>query len=263
LLGEVWEDASHKISYGSYRDFLLGNTHDHVMGYPFQQALTGWLAGHFPAERLFALLETLHDHYPAPSFLTSFNLISSHDIPRAITTLAGAPDPGKREQQAQIKLSPDERYKGEALLRLAVLFQMIYPGCPVIYYGDETGMEGYRDPFNRRTFPWDHENTGLQSWFAWLGRLRRDWPVLRLGQVKLILTSGDCLAMTRWLEQAEGPHHILMVMNRSGSAQTVELPARKIELAPYGWLLEADGQPVVPTLSPSIIPIDSQPVSPT
>jgi 4-alpha-glucanotransferase len=66
LRGELWEDASNKISYGSYHDFLLGNTHDHLMGYPFQQALMGWLAGHFPAERLFAILETLHDHYPAP-----------------------------------------------------------------------------------------------------------------------------------------------------------------------------------------------------
>ena len=246
LLGEVWEDASHKISYGSYRDFLLGNTHDHVMGYPFQQALTGWLAGHFPAERLFILLENLHDHYPTPSFLTSFNLISSHDIPRAITTMAGAPDPGKREQQALIKLSPEERRKGEALLRLAVLFQMIYPGCPVIYYGDETGMEGYRDPFNRRTFPWGQENTDLQTWFGWLGRLRRDWPVLCLGQAKLILTSGDCLAMTRWLDQSDGPQNVLLVMNRSSLEQTVELPARKIVLPPFGWLLEADGKPLEP-----------------
>jgi hypothetical protein len=89
--------------------------------------------------------------------------------------------------------------------------------------------------------------------------MRRDWPVLRLGQVKLILTSGDCLAMTRWLEQTNGPRQILMVMNRSGTVQTVELPGRKIELAPYGWLLEADGQPIVPNEDQPIVPTGIQP----
>ena len=69
ILGEVWEDASQKISYGEYRDFLLGHTHDQVMGYPFQQALIGWLAGHFPAERLGHLLETLRENYPSTVLL--------------------------------------------------------------------------------------------------------------------------------------------------------------------------------------------------
>ena len=246
MLGEVWEDASNKVSYGSYRDFLLGSTLDHVMGYPFQQALIGWLAGSFPAERLSVLLENLREHYPSPAFITNFNLISSHDIPRAMTALAGAPDPVKRDLQARMKLNLEERAKGESLLRLAVLFQMIYPGCPVIYYGDETGMEGYRDPFNRRTFPWGMENKNLQDWFGWLGRMRRDWAVLRAGLVKLLLTAGDCLVMVRWLsESAEGPRHVLLAMNRGNTEHRIDLPGRKIVLPPYGWLLEADSKPVI------------------
>lgn len=265
LLGEVWEDASNKISYGSYRDFLLGNTHDQVMGYPFQQALIGWLSGHFAAERMHHLLETLREHYPPMAFAASYNLISSHDILRAMTALAGPPDPGSREKQAQLLLAPEQRRHGEALLRLAVLFQMVYPGCPVIYYGDETGVEGYRDPFNRRTFPWGRENKSLQAWFGRLGQLRRDWPVLRHGSVR-VTAAGDCVAVERMLTmpdntvlqtpaapaempgetagQASGPQSVLAVINRSQAKKTIQLDNRTIHLGPAGWLLEADGQTV-------------------
>jgi 4-alpha-glucanotransferase len=250
LLGEVWEDASNKISYGSYRDFLLGNTHDHVMGYPFQQALIGWLSGHFAAERMHHLLETLREHYPPMAFSASFNLISSHDIMRAITALAGPPDPGNREIQANLFLTQDQRTHGEALLRLAVLFQMVYPGCPVIYYGDETGMEGYRDPFNRRTFPWGRENKDLQAWFGKLGRLRRDWPVLRNGTTR-IYAHRDCVAIERTLDpqpaedsaDQSGPGHVLVAINRSYEARTMNLNGRTLHLQPTGWLFEADGKP--------------------
>ncbi|MEA4888476.1 MAG: glycoside hydrolase family 13 protein [Clostridiaceae bacterium] len=244
LLGEVWEDASNKISYGSYRDFLFGRTHDHVMGYPFQQALVGWLAGTLPAERLQIMLETLREHYPPACFASNFNLISSHDIPRAITVLAGAPDPGNREAQACIFLDLEARRRGEALLRLAVLFQMVYPGCPVIYYGDETGMEGYRDPFNRRTFPWNQENRALQEWFGQLGRWRRDWPVLRTGDCRFILAAGDCLALERSRagQDMASPNTVFLAINRKNEPQTLELTGRRILLPPYGCLLEADGE---------------------
>jgi 4-alpha-glucanotransferase len=176
LLGEVWEDASNKISYGSYRDFLFGRTHDHVMGYPFQQALIGFLSGQFAAERMHHLLETLREHYPPAAQAASFNLIGSHDTMRALTALAGPPDPGSREIQARVFLTPEQRAHGEALLRLAVLFQMTSPGCPVIYYGDETAMEGYRDPFNGEPSPGAGKTgrcrTGSPPWAACAGNGR-------------------------------------------------------------------------------------------
>lgn len=249
LLGEVWEDASNKVSYGSYRDFLLGRTHDHVMGYPFQQALIGWLSGQFPAEQMHLRLETIREHYPPPAFISSFNLISSHDIVRAITALAGPPDPGYREAQAKLFLTKEQRTRGEALLRLAVLFQMVYPGCPVIYYGDETGLEGYRDPFNRRPFPWGRENKALQAWFSALGRLRRDLLVLRHGSYQMHKAQGDCVVLERRLNEEEPqaknqPHSVLAALNRSREPRTVEFEDRIIHLEPIGWLLEADGKSI-------------------
>lgn len=255
IMGEVWEDASQKISYGYYRDFLLGRTHDLVMGYPFQQALTGWLSGHFPAERMHHLLETLRENYPLPTFYSSFNLISSHDIPRAITTMAGLPDPGNREAQARIHLSASARQRGEALLRLAVLFQMAYPGCPVIYYGDETAMEGYRDPFNRRTFPWGKESKAMQQWFAALGQLRLRLPVLRTGTFAMLLAAADCAVFSRELPDGcdifdqlqEGPRQVLLAINRSPEPRQVQLEDRLILLPGFGGWLEIDGRQVLST----------------
>ncbi len=244
LLGEVWEDGSNKISYGSYRDFLLGNTHDMVMGYPFRSALLGFLRGDFAAEQLLHQLESLRENYPPAAFAAAFNLISSHDVKRAITALAGPPDPGNRPKQQKLQLDQPARQKGEALLKLAVFFQMLYPGCPVLYYGDETGMEGYRDPFNRRTYPWGKENKELIAWFAKLGCLRRDWPVLQKGSL-LISGQADYLILERSMPGAEhGPCHILALLNRSAAGITTEFQGEKIFLEPYGCLLRADDQTI-------------------
>lgn len=249
LLGEVWEDASHKISYGSYRDFLLGRTHDNIMGYPFQQALTGWLLRHFPARHLANQLESLREHYPLTSFYSSMNLISSHDIPRAITTLAGLPDPGHRDDQARIHLSAAARQRGIALLRLAWMFQVAFPGIATIYYGDECAMEGYRDPFNRRTFPWGRENTPLQAWFARLGQLRRQLPVLRTGFFRILLADDDIFAFERTLtaegldildRQQAGPRRVLAIFNRHKSERITSLDGRTLRLPGFGGILEYD-----------------------
>jgi 4-alpha-glucanotransferase len=242
LLGEVWEDASCKISYGRYRDFLFGRTHDLVMGYPFQQALLGWLSGQIDTDLFCCRLETIREHYPAPAFAASYNLISSHDIQRALTALSGPPDPGNREAQALLQPDPEQRLKGEALLRLAVLFQMIYPGCPVIYYGDEAGLTGYRDPFNRRTYPWGREDLVLRDFFRRFGQMRRDWPVLRRGDSRLEQT-GACVILQRSLAD-DKPAHVLLAINRSPEAQTAAWGGRSILLPAYGWLLEADGQAI-------------------
>jgi glycosidase len=253
IMGEVWEDASAKISYGNYRDFLLGRSHDIVMGYPYRQALLGWLTGYHPADYFWRQLETIRENYPLPSFYSSFNLIGSHDVARALTVLAGKPDPGNREVQAGLQLTAGETSQGQALLRLAVFFQMTYPGCPSIYYGDEAGAEGYGDPFNRRTFPWGREDEVLVSWFAALGALRRDTAVLRTGAVSLIYAQGDCIVFERSLSDGRdvfgnkqtGAGRILAALNRSRSEVAIQIGERCLTLPPQACQLEIDGQTVI------------------
>ena len=81
--------------------------------------------------------------------------------------------PESREARAGYRLSPAELARGSALLRLAALVLFTFPGAPTILYGDEAGMQGFEDPFNRGTYPWDREDQDLLAWFRKLGGLRR------------------------------------------------------------------------------------------
>ncbi|MDI9468896.1 MAG: glycoside hydrolase family 13 protein [Bacillota bacterium] len=200
ILGEVWEDASAKVSYGHYRDFLLGRSHDCVMGYVFRDAVTAFFRGEIAADQLMTCLESLREHYPPTAYVGSMNLLSSHDISRFITAVAGAPDPGERRLQQQLRLTEAERRRGEGLIRLATAFQYLTPGTPSLYYGDEIGMEGYRDPFNRRTFDWEKVGEPLAQDLARLGRWRRERPFFGTAGITWLVASGRVLCIKRFLE---------------------------------------------------------------
>ncbi len=227
VLGEVWEDASNKISYGSYRDFLLGNTHDSVMGYTFRDTLLGFLTGAFAAQNLNARLESYRENYPAEAYYCIMNAISTHDVPRAITVVAGSPDPGDREKQSQISLDEAGLEKGMSLTRIALVIQMGYIGSPCIYYGDEIGMQGYRDPFNRRTYPWDRVSDVQKEQLAFyqnITGLRRRYPVLRTGNYRTLYAQDDVFVFERSLDndkkdyfgkKCEGARRVVFAINRS------------------------------------------------
>ncbi len=252
ILGEVWEDASAKVSYGAYRDFLLGRSHDCVMGYPFRQAMLGFLSHATPAESMLNELETLREHYPMPYFYSNLNLISSHDVPRAITVLAGSPDPGNRDAQARLKLSKAARGRGQRLLVLLFFIQLTYPGTPCLYYGDETGMEGYRDPFNRRTFPWGSENKAMIDRFRFLSTLRRQFPVLRFGFYRPIQASGHVFAYERYFNSgldfmgrpSDGPDRAIIAINRDSHPVDLDLEGTTYTLPPQNGLLSVGGKTV-------------------
>ncbi len=236
-LGEVWEDASRKVSYGSYRDFLFGRTHDAVMGYPFREALLGWLSGSFDAAAADRRLESIRENYPPESFHAGMTLLGSHDVPRALTVLSGAEDPGDRAAQAQRRLTGEERRLGTERLRVAAAFQMAYPGSPSVYYGDEAGMEGFRDPFNRRTYPWGREDRVLLAAFRSLGRMRSETPVLRTGEYETLEAAGDRFAFRRFLRSGRDAFGVA----RDGPAEVVGRFDRALRTA----RIEADGVPVL------------------
>lgn len=194
------------------------------------------------------------ENYPPQTIHCLMNHIGTHDTERALTVLAGEPSGSRgREWQSRQKLSPEQRERGLKLLRLASLLQYTLPGVPCIYYGDEAGMEGYRDPFNRGTYPWGKEDQELVEWYRKLGSIRKHCAALRESGMVPYLAEKDCFAFMRiGNEQA-----VLVAVNRASWEQTIRVPCEwnrvkpllgaspendQLRLEPYGYsmlLLEA------------------------
>ena len=176
VLGEVWEDASNKIAYGTRRRYLLGDQLDSVMNYPFRSAVLAFVKDKNAA----ALVDTVlavTEHYPPCVTAGLMNLLSTHDTPRILTALAGEGASGRdRDFQARTHIPPERLPASYRKLLLAAAVQYTLPGTPSLYYGDETGMQGYGDPFNRAAFPWGRENAELVEAFRFLGKLRAFIP---------------------------------------------------------------------------------------
>ncbi len=253
ILGEVWEDASNKISYGSFRDFAFGTTHDSIMGYPFRNALLNWLTQRTAAPDLVNELETIRENYPPMLFYCVMTLIGSHDVPRALTVLSGHPDPGDRDQQAFTWLSQEERLRGLRLLRLAAVFQAVYPGAPSVYYGDETGLEGFRDPFNRRTFPWGYLDTALVEHFSQVFGWRKRFAVLKTGACEIRSAGPDVVWIVRHSQDGkdvfgskiDGVSQVEAWINRSGDPREIPRGDSTVRLEPWEAIVTADGERIL------------------
>ena len=252
LIGEVWEDASNKIAYSRRRRYLLGSEVHSVMNYPFRTALLAWLQGG-SADDFRESMETLRENYPPSAFYSAMNFLGTHDTARILTVLGARETPERRETRAGYRLLPWERAAGIAKLRLATLVLFTFPGSPTIYYGDEAGLEGWEDPFNRGTYPWGREDRTLLNWFACLARIRNSRPVLQRGSLTWLHTAGPLLVFAR----DDGPERLVTAANASDEARSVSIPwsgrpprdliagtalscsegALLLELPPWGGLL--------------------------
>lgn len=242
LLGEVWEDASNKESYGSRRRFLYGRELDSVMNYPFRDAILGFLDcgdGRDMLEIVLCILE----NYPRPVIRSLMNLLGTHDTERVITLLAGERQNGRgREWQAENMLSPDQRKYGLRRMRVASGILYTLPGVPCIYYGDEAGVEGYKDPFNRRTFPWGHEDAELLRWYKNLGRMRRSCSCLVDGELRDCGSSGRIMAYVR----EDDNDRLLCVFNADHETVRFRMPLEFIGGEPLMDTIIEDDELVIP-----------------
>ena len=221
VIGEVWEDASNKISYGHRRNYFFGRQLDSVMNYPFREAVLGFLTGEHPPDAMEKILQVL-ENYPPQVIRCLMNNIGTHDTERALTVLAGEPLGGHgRRWQSAARLTKEKRVHGLALMRLASLMQFTLPGVPCIYYGDEAGLEGYRDPFNRACYPWGGEDAGLVQWYRRLGKMRARCGCLREGGFRPVMADGDGMA---YIRESEGSA-LLCAFNRGDKPLTLPLNA--------------------------------------
>ncbi|MBQ5973573.1 MAG: glycoside hydrolase family 13 protein, partial [Oscillospiraceae bacterium] len=109
VLGEVWEDATNKVSYGRLRRYLLGSQLDSVMNYPFRRAILDLLTGRLDAGGFVRRVRTVLSNYPGPCVHALMNFLSTHDTPRITSLLGGMPEDVRREDAAGTRLSPEAR----------------------------------------------------------------------------------------------------------------------------------------------------------
>ncbi len=197
LLGEVWEDASNKISYGARRRFLRGKQLDSVMNYVFSNAIIDYIRNS-GADKLVNTIESVMENYPDESIHLLMNHIGTHDTARALTMLGRTDDYiGDREWQSKYSLSPEEFTLGLKRLKIAAVLQYTLPGVPSLFYGDEAGVEGFGDPFCRLTYPWGKENGELLEFYKGLGTVRHSTKAFRDGEFIPYLSNGDLFAFIR------------------------------------------------------------------
>ena len=197
LLGEVWEDAVTKVSYGARRQYALGDALDSVMNYPLRDALILFLTGRSTARALADLLLSQRLNYPQPLYYALMNLTASHDVARTRSALALDFDPRSRTraQLAALDVTDAMAARGAQLQPLAAAVQFWLPGIPSIYYGDEAGMQGLCDPFNRA--PLQMCDTQMLQWYAKLSALRHAHPALQRGEIAVFAPAGDVVCILR------------------------------------------------------------------
>ena len=211
VVGEIWTDA---------RSWLQGDKFDAVMNYPVRTAALEFIVkGGINAAGFRDKLSQQLATYPEPALRVQFNLLGSHDTARVLTLAGG-----------------DARR-----VRLAMTFLFAYPGAPVIYYGDEIGLTGGKDPECRKTYPWDRpgqQDTVTLEHVRLLGKLRRAERSLRRGTIRFVQTSGQVSAFVREPERGERGRPVLCVLNASPSAASLSLPLPELKGKPLELLMQ-------------------------
>lgn len=217
LYGEVWEDGSNKIAYGVRKRYFQGGELDGVMNYPIRKGIISFLTRSDPTELRYALTDVINN---APKRVQNLqmNLLGTHDTDRIITLLGGESSAGRSNSYLCTKRMNDiERGTAKRRLRMAYTILATVPGLPVIFYGDETALEGYHDPFNRMPYPWDKQDARLIDFYKKIGRIRRDCTVFRDGDFKLLVLRRDLLVFIR----TDGARTLVTYVNNSKHTQTV------------------------------------------
>ncbi|MBE6543011.1 MAG: glycoside hydrolase family 13 protein [Ruminococcaceae bacterium] len=219
VYGEVWEDASTKISYGKERKYLQGFELDSVMNYPIKNAITSYLiSGN--SDIIYKAAEKIYSHYPKPTVDVLMNMLGTHDTPRILTVLAGMPDDGMpNDYKAKSRLSSEQRSIAKKRLTLAICLIMTLPGIPSIYYGDEAGMEGYGDPFNRFPYPWGKEDMDILGSYRRFAAARLSSDVYKDGKYRCLVHENSVFAFERYNSNASA----VTVVNGGSGIYTMKL----------------------------------------
>ena len=229
IIGEVWENAAEKIAYGKRRRYLRGRQLDSVMNYPFRDGVLGYITQK-DAEPFSDVLKSIYSTYPKHVSDCLMNIIGTHDTERVLTVLGKQSTKitgGKGSELAIKRLSAKERAEAIKRLMLAASIQYTVYGVPSVYYGDEAGIEGYRDPFCRLPYPWGREEASLVEHYKRLGAIRREnSDVLANGEFFIERAEGGLLCYRRSNEQGD----IYVISNAADETAEYTLKGKWIDL---------------------------------
>ena len=197
LYGEVWEDASNKIAYSTRKRYYLGTELDGVMNYPMRKGILDFLTTSDTESLRYALCDVTNN---APKRIRDMqmNILGTHDTLRILTALGGEKPQGRsNDYLARKKMDDLERGIAKRRLRMAYTILATVPGIPAIFYGDEAGLEGYHDPFNRMPYPWGKEDNNLIRFYRKIGAIRRNNDIYCDGDFELLVLEKRLLIFAR------------------------------------------------------------------
>lgn len=216
VIGEVWEDASTKVSYGELRPYLLGDQLDGTMNYPFMNAIIAYVRD--GDEKFFKdTVQSILENYPKETVYCLMNSLGTHDTVRIINALSDVRAHGwSKTHKLGYKLPDSEYEKAKKKLYLASVLQFTLPGIPSIFYGDEAGLQGFDDPINRRPYPWGSEDKEILAHYKKLGRIRRENRAVFSGGFNMRDENGLVA-----YERAGGGDEILIAVNAGADDKTL------------------------------------------
>lgn len=220
VIGEVWEDASNKIAYGERKRYFRGRQLDSVTNYPIRNAIIDFVKNgnaYFLADTI----NTLYRNYPPHKLLNLMNFLGSHDTERIATVLGGEPDMGEDNAVLAVKcMPPDVREQTKELLKQAYLLLASLPGVPCIYYGDEIAMEGYHDPFNRKTFKTSGFSDNYSDFFKKVNAVRLENEVFKSTEMSCEVPTEGVVRIKR----SNGNENLIILANMSNYAYHTNVP---------------------------------------
>ncbi|MDE7138759.1 MAG: glycoside hydrolase family 13 protein, partial [Ruminococcus sp.] len=195
---------------------------DSVMNYPFREAIINYVKGGNVKDFIYSVM-TIIENYPKPTVDVLMNFVSTHDIERAINRLGGENcDDKSKDWMAEKYLNEHQYNQGKNLLKAAMALMFFLPGVPSIYYGDEAGLQGYKDPFNRRCYPWGNEDKELIEFVSELSRVRKSIPNMKYGRTYFTLNDNEIVDERVISFTRQGDTDAIVFVNRSGDDIVLE-----------------------------------------
>jgi len=218
VIGEVWEDATNKTAYGERRHYFQGEELDSVMNYPLREGIIGYLLTS-NTKWLVNVMREQVNNFSEDALASLMNVLSTHDTPRIITVLGRSRVVLDKDLLKFEHLSKTEYERGKTLAKMAYTVAFTCYGAPSVYYGDEAGLTGDLDPYNRRCYPWGKEDKDMLEFMCNLSSIRKSSNALKKGKFKIVYVDTQVLVYSR----TYGREKVLVALSKNAFPVTLKL----------------------------------------